>query len=146
MGRLSPEQAAAKYAQRAAAASGDYVEGVNRVNRSPGQAAAAKFDKWRQGVQDSQEKWRSKVAAVSLDDWKQRTVEKGGSRYAAGVQASSDKYLAHQQRFGPVQDRITEQVRGMPDTTLEQRLNRMTEQARRTAEAARGMNRGGSGS
>lgn len=134
MAKMSPEEAAAKWASRTSAASAEYSAGVDRVTRSPGAAAAAKADKWFNAVQESRAKWRSRVANTSLEDWKERTKTVGAQRFAGGVQASESKVAQFHREFDPFQDRVTEKVRSMPDTTLEQRLARMVEQARSTSQ------------
>lgn len=145
MAKLSPAEQAAKWAARTSAASGDYAEGVNRVTRSPGQAAAAKADKWEAGVMASRAKWRSRVGSVSLEEWKERTSGIGAQRFAGGVQASTSKMEKFVSEFQPFQDRVTEAVRGMPDTTPEQRINRAVEQMRRTAAFRKPAGGGGGG-
>jgi hypothetical protein len=128
--RLSPQEMAAKWRDRASAATGDYQAGVERVSGSPGQAAARKADKWFAGIQNSRSKWQERVAGVSEAEWKQATVEKGAPRFATGVQAAEGKMAQFASEFFPHLDAVTNRVKAMPDTTLEQRLARMTEQAR----------------
>lgn len=143
MARLTPEEAAAKWAQRTAAATGDYQAGVERVNQAPGQKAAAKADKWLAGVQGGRDKFRDRVGAVSLSEWQRATVEKGAPRFAAGASAGEPKMAQFQREFLPHLDAVTNRVRAMPDNTMEQRLARMVEQARGAAQFRRG--RGGGG-
>lgn len=125
MARMTPAEIAQKAVQRAAAASGDYERGVNAVTVSPGQAAAAKSAKWEAGVQRaiSEKRFEKGASAVSLEDWKRATRDKSG-RYAQGVAASASKIESFQREFQPFQDAIRERVRAMPDTTIEQRLER----------------------
>ncbi len=141
--RLSPQDVAAKWAARASAAQGDYQAGVQAVSQSPGAAAAAKADKWLQNVQQAKDKFKSRVGATSLSDWQTATVQKGAPRYGTGVQAAQGKMAAFAAEFGPHLDAVTQRVKAMPDTTLEQRLARMVEQARGTSQfRRRGMSSG----
>lgn len=137
MAKMSPQEGAAKWAQRAAAASGDYVAGVERVSVSPGQAAASKYAKWQAGLQASGDKWRSRVAAVSTEEWKESVRTTGASRFAQGVQAKQHKMERFLSEFQPFQDGVTSRVRSMPDTTPEDRINRMVTQVRETAKFRR---------
>jgi len=142
--RLSPQDAAAKWSQRASAAQGDYQAGVQSVSQAPGAAAAAKSDKWLQGVQGAKDKFKSRVGAVSLSDWQTATVQKGAPRYGTGVQQAQGKMAQFLSEFGPHLDAVTARVKSMPDTTFEQRMQRMVEQAKGTSQfRRRGLSGGG---
>lgn len=130
---MSPQEAAAKWAQRAGAAAGDYATGIQRTTVDPGQAAAAKADKWFAGVQASRDKFRQNVSRVSKGEWQQAAIEKGAPRFATGVQQAEGKMGQFLSEFLPFQDSITSRVRAMPDVTPEQRIQRMVEQVRGTA-------------
>lgn len=137
MARIDPQAAAAKWAARAAAAQGDYTAGVQSVSVSPGAAAAAKADKWLASVQQAKEKFKAGAARTSLSDWQQAAVQKGGPRYATGVQAAQPKMAAFTAEFFPFLDAVTQKVKAMPDTNPEQRIARMVEQVRSTAQFRR---------
>lgn len=136
MPKLTPSEAAAKWANRTGAATQDVVAGVNRVTEHPGRKAAAQQAVWAQNTAASQEKWARRVQAGSLEDWKAATAA-GANRIAAGVQAKKGKVEAFWQEFGPFQDTVTQQTNAMPRGSLEQNLARMLNQARRTAEFKR---------
>lgn len=140
--RGDPNSVAAKWASRTASASSEYQAGIQRVTTAPGQAAAAKFEKYRQGVIDNAEKWRRNVASVQLEEWRQRAVSIGASRFAAGAQASQDKFSRFAAEFFPHLEAGLNRVRAMPDTTLEQRLERARAMALHNAQFRR---RGGGG-
>lgn len=141
----TPEEAAAKWARRASQAAPDYADGIARVTKAPGAAAAEKFEKWRQGLQASEGKWRQRVRSVGLEEWKQRTTEKGVQRFASGVQASEDKMAKFTAEFFPVLERNTAAVRAMPDTTPEQRIQRAVEMMRKNAQFRKGSSGGPGG-
>lgn len=143
--RLSPEDAARKWAARASQATGDYQAGIERVSGSPGQKAAAKADKWLAGVQSSRDKFRDRVGSISEAEWKEAAISKGGPRFATGVQAAEAKMATFQREFGPHLDAVTNRVRSMPDNTPEQRIARMVEQVRGTAQFRRRGGYGGGG-
>lgn len=137
MARIDAQAAAAKWAARAAAAQGDYQDGVMSVAQSPGAAAAAKADKWLASVQQSKEKFKAGAARTSLSDWQQATIQKGGPRFATGVQAAQGKMATFTSEFFPFLDGVTNKVKSMPDNTPEQRIARMVEQVRGTAQFRR---------
>lgn len=133
-----------KQIQKAQAATGDYTAGVQAVTASPTQAAVAKQAKMLQNLTAAVNngKWAAGLNAVSLDDWKNATVNKGGARYAAGVAAAQDKILAFQQQWQPFVAAAAAKVNAMPDLTLEDRLNKMTAMAREAAKFQRQRRRG----
>lgn len=141
MARLNPEEAAAKWAQRTQAAQPDYVAGVERVSQAPGAKAASKRQKWEQGLRDNADKWQQRVGSVSLSDWQQATVEKGGARFAAGAAASESKMAEFQREFQPHLDRVVERAAQMPDNTLEQRIAKATFVMQENAKFKRGRGR-----
>ena len=138
MARLTPEEAAAKWASRTGAAQGDYTAGVERVTEAPGRKAAAKRQKWEAGIRDSAAKWENRVASVSLEDWKQSVRDKGAARFAQGAQAAEGKMAEFQREFQPFQDRIMERANSMPDNTLEDRIAKANFIMRETAKYQRG--------
>lgn len=136
MPKMSSQDIAAKAARNAAAASQDYVAGVQRVQTAPGARAAAKKNVYVQRVAEKADTWASRVGAVTLTDWQQRTVEKS-SRFASGVQAAQPKIAAFWDKFGPHLDSVTNKVRQMPNDTQEQRIARAVEQMRGAAQFKR---------
>lgn len=122
--RVTPEQAADKWASRLGAATQEITQGVARVTEAPGQKAAAKFDKWLQGVQSNANKWRANVARVPLSDWQKSMTEIGIPRISQGAQQKKGKTLAFQQAFFPHLEAGMARIDAMPDTTLADRINR----------------------
>ncbi len=114
---------------------------MQRTTADPGRAAAAAADKWQANVQAAKDKFRSRVGAVSASAWKEATISKGAPRYGTGVQQAQDKFGQFMSEFAPHLEAVTSRVKGMPSTTLEQRLERMRQQAIGTAQFRR---RGGS--
>lgn len=130
--RVTPSQAKDKWASRLGAASTEITNGVNRVTVPPGQAAAAKFDKWLAGVQASAQKWRSRVASVPLETWKAATLA-GIPRIASAATAKAGKYEAFASEFYPFLEQGMNKVHAMPDNTVDARINRAVEMMRHNA-------------
>lgn len=86
--------AGARYARRAAAASGDYKDGVERTSKSWQAAASAGAKNYVQGVQEAAGRgaFEKGVAAAGDAKWKKMAMEKGPGRYAEGVQTGQDEY------------------------------------------------------
>lgn len=136
--RVSPAEARDKWANRLSGATSEIAAGVARVNRAPGEAAAQKFDKWRAGVRESEEKWRANVQRVSLGEWQQSMTEIGIPRVASGAQQKAGKYEAFASEFFPHLDAGVRRIEGMDDTTLEARINRSVAMMRHNATFRRG--------
>lgn len=126
MSKLTPEQIAQKAVARASGAAGDYERGIESVTVAPGARAAAKKDKWAAGVQRAiqEDKFAKASQSVTLEDWKGAVRAKSG-RYASGVAAAENKIADFQRKLQPFQAGVQAKVQAMPDTTPEQRLQRM---------------------
>ena len=94
MPKISATEATEKWQRNSKAAQQDYVSGINRVTEAPGAKAAKAEAAYLAGVQQSVNKWKRNVNAVSLDDWKNKAINKGAGRIASGVDAAFDKTLA----------------------------------------------------
>tara|TARA_B100000497_G_C7618082_1_gene371301 strand:- start:602 stop:1015 length:414 start_codon:yes stop_codon:yes gene_type:complete len=123
--RITPQESVQKWTTRTQAATGDYVAGINRVTEAPGAAAARQADAYMQGVQNSMNKWKRNVAAVTLDQWKDQAVNVGAGRIAAGVNAAAEKTLrATERNFANIDNALA----GLPPRgTFEQNVQRMTQ-------------------
>lgn len=126
-----------KWANRLSGASAEITAGIDRVTVAPGQKAAAKSDKWLMNVQAAADKWKSRVASVSLEEWKNAAKTVGVPRVAQGAQAKKGKFAAFITEFGSHLDALDSKLASMPDTTFEQRLARMTTAARHNHEFRR---------
>lgn len=138
--RVTPEQATAKWTSRLQAATTEMTQGVARVQQAPGAAAAAKFDKWMQGIQQNAEKWRRNVNAVTLQQWQQSMTSIGIPRVGEGAAKKAGKYTAFAQDFYPFLQQQMVKVNAMPDNTFEARLQK----AQAMAIALHAYKRGGS--
>lgn len=110
-------------------------EGVEAVTVSPGQRAAEKVDTWQARVssQEAREKYIRRNQSQNLSEWKQAFVSKGLGRVGAGATAAKPKFSRHMQAFYPHVLSVAEQVRAMPNITLEDRIARAAAQIRGNA-------------
>jgi len=122
---LDPAAAGANWATAMQGAGPKIQAGVQRVQTAPGQLAAAKSAKYLTGVQDNVDKWRTNVAAVSLESWRADMLNKGVSRVGTGAQQAQPKYTA---AVGPVfqfMAGVLNQVDAIDDSTPGGRDQRM---------------------
>lgn len=124
--KLTAEQFQEKHARRLKAAVEDMRAGVSRVTEAPGRKAAAKKQKWIARLSDpaTQEKWARRVAAVTVDEWKDSMLNKGINRVAAGIDGAKSKVIAFAEAMIPHQNSGLTELSGMPDLTLEDSVNR----------------------
>lgn len=128
----TPVEIAEKQIKRATAAVGDYKQGVQNVEVSPTEEAAKKVQEYKAGVIAAADdgSYEEGLRAVSKQEWIDRTVSKGGDNYAKGVERSRDKIIDFQTQFSPVRESVKGQVRAMPNSTFEERMQRMDANAR----------------
>lgn len=133
MARLNAADVAAKWAANTKQATKAYEAGIQGVDQSPMEAAAAKADKYVQGVQDSVSsgKYQQNLRAVSLPDWKNAAITKGSRRITDGVNAAMPKMQQVMSQLLPQIEQIQAAVKAMPDTTEADREARMVENMRR---------------
>ena len=139
MSRLTPEQASDKLIRRAQGAVTDYVAGVKGVTESPTAAAARNLDKAQMNYNEAIQSGRmaKRLNGVSKEDWIKQTSEKGQARYAPGLTASKDKVTAFFSEILPFTDRVSAEVSGMPDLTIEDSVARAAHAIRRLHEFQR---------
>lgn len=91
---------AKKFATRAAAASGDYKEGVAQAGGDWEQNAAASEGNYEQGVQESigRKAFGKGIRTAGAAHYVKRASELGSVRYGPGVQAGTDRWA---QNTGP---------------------------------------------
>lgn len=124
MTRVTAQQGSDKWKTRLSAATQDIQNGVNNVTTAPGQLAAAKQQKWINGVNAAADKWKRNVAAVSLQQWQQMMINVGVPRVAQGAQSKQSKYTNFASQFYPYLDQGVQQVKQMPDAQLEDRIQK----------------------
>ncbi|HEY2936920.1 MAG TPA: hypothetical protein VGJ25_09985 [Gaiellaceae bacterium] len=116
--RGTPGEIANKWRDRTSAATADYVAGVRRVTRAPGEQAARQAQKYLDKVRENVTKFQRNVAAVTLDEWASAAEEKGAPRLGTGVQAAVGKVEEFHNELGPHIDRGLQHLASMPSTTL----------------------------
>lgn len=133
MGKLTPEEFQEKHARRLKGSIDDMRQGIEKVTESPTLKAAAKKSKMKQNLIAALDsgKWEAGLKRVSLDDWKTKMIDKGLNRVAAGIDGAKDKVVAFAGELLPFQDKIQDELKKMPDLTLEDSIARMTHQVRR---------------
>lgn len=125
MARLTPEEAAAKWAARTGASAADWQRGVERVTENPGAKAAASADLWQQKLAQpaTKEKFKRGVARMSTEDWKAATTAASG-RFTAGAQAKQAKMQAHQAAVQSHIEAGRRKIAAMPKGTPQDAANR----------------------
>ena len=130
MAKLTPQQFQEKHARRTKGALQDMKTGIEGVTVAPTQQAAAKLEKMRANfnakIDDGTVK--SRLQAVSLEDWKAQALNKGLGRVSAGVDGSAAKVTDFANQFLPYLDRVASEVDKMPDLTLQDSIQRMVRQ------------------
>lgn len=128
MGKKTPAEIAEKWARNLKGSVPDITAGVNRVTEAPGAKAAAQQEKMlarlTESVRDGT--WGRRVSAVSLEEWRGHMLNKGVGRIAAGVDAAGPKVEDFHGQLSTHQEGIQGKLKGMPDLTLEDSINRMS--------------------
>lgn len=124
----TPQQAAAKWQSRLKGAQTEIRQGVEAVTDSPTEKAAAKADKWLNGVQEAHAsgKFVDRLRGVTLQDWKDKTINVGLGRIAAGVDAAVGDVQDFYQELFSFEANLQSQIESMPDTNLQDSINRAT--------------------
>lgn len=128
MAKVTPQQFTEKWQRRLSGATTDIQNGINRVDTSPTEKAAAKQDKMLANVTAAVQsgKWANGLRRVTLNDWKTAAVNKGIPRISQGVQGAGGKVTAFASQLLPFQDSLKGKIDSMPDLTLDDSINRMT--------------------
>lgn len=128
----TPERWIEKQLARVRVAGDDFRAGVEAVTENPAAKALAANAKRVAKLRESIEKktWESRMAKVSLEDWKSKTLALGAARFIPGVEANVDKIEAFVRGFQPKLESLTSSVKAMPDTTDAERDARALAQIR----------------
>lgn len=128
-----PTAVAQRWAQQLGASTQKIQDGVQGVTVAPGQKAAQAQGKYLAAVQANAEKWKNRVGAVSLSDWQSAMIAKGLPRIASGAQQGQGKMQVFMTQFLPYVETAAQQVRSMPNLTLEDSVNRAAAMIRANA-------------
>jgi len=139
MAKLTPAEFQEKHARRLKASVEDVRKGIDRVTESPTEKAAAKQDKMLTNLTRSvtDGKWAAGLKRVSLEEWKRKARDIGVNRIAAGIDAAKDKVVSFAEVLLPHIDRGRDKIKAMPDVTLDDNINRMTNFIRHMSEFKR---------
>lgn len=122
----SPQAAADAWVSGMQASQQKVTDGINSVTESPTAAAARNLDKYVQNTAAAVNsgKMASKLNAVTLQDWKNAAIAKVG-RIGSGATAAKPKMMKHLQQWLPFVANVRAQVKQMPSTTPQDRIQRM---------------------
>lgn len=139
MPKVTPEEGATKLIDRARAAAPHIADQVRKVTVAPTEQAAAKIDKMEANFLDAVRSGKVErgLRRVSLSDWQTAMVEKGVPRIVPGLEASRSKIVEFNRQFYPFLERVQAEIAAMPDTTLEDSIQRMVTNVRKIAEFKR---------
>lgn len=120
MPKLTGADFAEKWARRLSGATEDIRKGVETVAESPGAKAAAKKNKWVARMTDAatHDKWAKNISAVTVDEWRQKTLQVGLGRISAGVTAAQNKMAKFGEQLIAYQNANLPRIQSMPDLTL----------------------------
>lgn len=139
MAKLTAAEFQEKHARRLKAAVEDVRKGIDRVTENPCEKAAAKQDKMLTNLTASVSsgKWAAGLKRVTLEDWKRKARDIGVNRIAAGIDGAKEKVVSFAEVLLPHIDRGKDKIKGMPDVTLDDNINRMTSFIRHMSELKR---------
>ena len=139
MVKMSPSEYSDKWGRNLKGSTEDIRRGVERVTDAPGVKAAAKVEKMKTNLLKSIDDgtWASRVAGVSLAEWKEQTLKKGIQRISQGVDGAGGKMQDFATEFFPHLEEGQRKIEGMPDITLEDNINRASEMMRHNAKFKR---------
>lgn len=122
--KATAAEAAAAWKTGFAGSSAKYTAGINAVTTAPGQLAAAQKAAYVRGVQENENIWASKVAAVDINTWKAAATGVGAGRLASGGEKGMPKMQQFMTNFLPV---LSQTVSTLPPRgSFEQNLQRFT--------------------
>lgn len=121
---LTPQQVSTKWLTNFNNGATAMTDGVNAVQTAPGQLAAAQSALWLQRLQASQQKWATRVSAVSLADWKSAMINLGIPRAQQGAQQKQQRYTAFITEYMAFLQGAVAQVKAMPKGSLGQSIAR----------------------
>ena len=133
---LSAAEFTQKQARRLKAATEDIKAGVNATTESPSTLAIAKQDKMREkliaAIDDGT--WANRLGKHTLSQWKNDMINKGVGRIAKGIDEAAPKVTAFANALLPVAYSIRDEVKGMPDMTIDDAVARAETAIRRMSE------------
>lgn len=110
----SASSVASKFAERAAAASPDYVKGSQETNKDQAALAIAGKANWVAGLQNAQSKglYEKGLQKSGKSGWLEGVTKKGADRFAGGVMTAAQKYAENSGRFDSARNAASGTPRG----------------------------------
>lgn len=135
MAKLTATEYAEKWGRRIKGSTEDIRRGVQRTAEAPGMAAARQVELMKQKLLASIEDgtWAKNVAAVTLQEWQEKMLDKGIPRLAQGVDAAQTSQVQMAEKLLADVDASVAIVNQTPRGDLETNINRMTTFAREMA-------------
>lgn len=136
MARVNAQEFTDKWTRRLKAATPDIQAGINRVTTPPGVKAAAQaqtmLNNLTARVQDGT--WAKQVGKVSLQEWKDKALNKGVGRVAAGVDAAQAKMVTQAGKLLAAVDaanaKVAQTPRGDINANIQRAVTFMTEMSK----------------
>lgn len=126
--KITPAEFQEKHARNLKASLVDMRAGVERVTEAPGGLAAAKQDKMLANLtaKVTDGTWAARLRKVTLEEWREKMINKGLPRVSGGIDAASAKVTDFATQLLPAVDAAARKAQAMPDLTLEDSISRMT--------------------
>lgn len=123
----NPTDVANRWASRLASSSEAIKAGVMGVTVNPAERALARQSAYIDGVQRavSSGKYARGLRTVTLESWKQATLDKGIPRIASGATAAKGKFTQFMEAWLPYMDQLKSKLQSMPRGDLQQNIARM---------------------
>lgn len=137
------QSASTKWGKNLKAAGQFIKEGVQSTDKNPMVRAAEQKDKYLARVTESVNNgtYEARLRAVPMERWRDNTINKGIPRISQGVDSAMSKMEDFFSELLPFQERLSERIEAMPDTTLDDSINRMVEFTRGMSTFRRGARR-----
>lgn len=107
----SATEAAERWASGFGQAGQRWAAGINAVDTAPGQLAVAAKPRYLAGVQNNVGKWEARTQAVTLQAWKQASIDVGQGRLSSGATKGKGKF---QVQIARVLDAERSIIAGLP--------------------------------
>ena len=111
----SAQQSAAKFVERASAASGDYVAGAQQTTKDQAALAIAAKLIWKQALDAaaSRDSFAKGLQRSGKSGWLDGVTKKGGERFAGGVSVSAGKYATNSAKYDGARGAAASLPRGL---------------------------------
>lgn len=122
--RSDPATATKRWAAGMSGSAEAMKRGVQALQTSPGQSAAAAVDKWLTNTTNARDKYVRRNQGYTLGDWQSAMNSYGISRVATGAQQKQGKFQSFMSEFLPFLSTGVAQIHSMPKNTIEDSIAR----------------------